>query len=342
MLIVWNVVAPRAARRSTSRRSSSRRRRSTPATSGSASSSPRAASGSRSELPRRAGARQGRAAAPLRRLDRAHGRGVGRGGARATIWVAVPFVVGGAAGNGAAIICNQDPRPARRARPLPRARARDDHEHELRRCSAWRWPRPACSPTRTARAPSGWRAGASTSSPRSSRSSMTRWLPVRHREDDVRRRGRRRASGVAAGSRRLVNGPAADCRSPCRAAGACVAERRGASPRRSSASRRSLEEIEAARRGETPRSSPARAPSQALAIPVQCDALAWRGARAGRSRSSSRACVRAIGARCARAISLVEDGDPLAYPLVRELYPETGRAAIVGVTGPPGVGQVDR
>jgi GTPase len=41
----------------------------------------------------------------------------------------------------------------------------------------------------------------------------------------------------------------------------------------------------------------------------------------------------------ARAISLVEDGDPLAYPLVREVYPDTGRAAIIGVTGPPGVGK---
>ena len=41
----------------------------------------------------------------------------------------------------------------------------------------------------------------------------------------------------------------------------------------------------------------------------------------------------------ARAISLVEDGDSRAYPLVRELYPETGRAAVVGVTGPPGVGK---
>jgi LAO/AO transport system kinase len=41
----------------------------------------------------------------------------------------------------------------------------------------------------------------------------------------------------------------------------------------------------------------------------------------------------------ARAISLVENGDPLAYPLVRELYPETGDAAVVGVTGPPGVGK---
>jgi LAO/AO transport system kinase len=41
----------------------------------------------------------------------------------------------------------------------------------------------------------------------------------------------------------------------------------------------------------------------------------------------------------ARAISLVENGDPLAYPLVKELYPETGRATVIGVTGPPGVGK---
>ena len=41
----------------------------------------------------------------------------------------------------------------------------------------------------------------------------------------------------------------------------------------------------------------------------------------------------------ARAISLVEDGDALAYPLVREVYPGTGRARVVGVTGPPGVGK---
>jgi LAO/AO transport system kinase len=41
----------------------------------------------------------------------------------------------------------------------------------------------------------------------------------------------------------------------------------------------------------------------------------------------------------ARAISLVENRDPLAYPLVRELYPETGKAAVIGVTGPPGVGK---
>ena len=41
----------------------------------------------------------------------------------------------------------------------------------------------------------------------------------------------------------------------------------------------------------------------------------------------------------ARAISLVEDSDPLAYELVRELYPDTGRAYALGITGPPGVGK---
>jgi LAO/AO transport system kinase len=41
----------------------------------------------------------------------------------------------------------------------------------------------------------------------------------------------------------------------------------------------------------------------------------------------------------ARAISLVENSDPLAAEIVRALYPETGRAYTVGVTGPPGVGK---
>ena len=41
----------------------------------------------------------------------------------------------------------------------------------------------------------------------------------------------------------------------------------------------------------------------------------------------------------ARAITLVENSDPLAYDLVRELYPATGRAYALGVTGPPGVGK---
>ena len=41
----------------------------------------------------------------------------------------------------------------------------------------------------------------------------------------------------------------------------------------------------------------------------------------------------------ARAISLVENGDALGYPLVHALYGETGKAAVIGVTGPPGVGK---
>jgi LAO/AO transport system kinase len=41
----------------------------------------------------------------------------------------------------------------------------------------------------------------------------------------------------------------------------------------------------------------------------------------------------------ARAISLVEDGDPLAYGVVADLYAQTGSAYSVGVTGPPGVGK---
>jgi LAO/AO transport system kinase len=41
----------------------------------------------------------------------------------------------------------------------------------------------------------------------------------------------------------------------------------------------------------------------------------------------------------ARAITLVENGDPLSYDLIRELYPETGSAYAIGVTGPPGVGK---
>ena len=50
--------------------------------------------------------------------------------------------------------------------------------------------------------------------------------------------------------------------------------------------------------------------------------------------------VRAGEARAlARAISLVENRDPGALALVQELYPETGSAFAVGVTGPPGVGK---
>jgi GTPase len=41
----------------------------------------------------------------------------------------------------------------------------------------------------------------------------------------------------------------------------------------------------------------------------------------------------------ARAITLVENGDPLAYGVVADLYPDTGKAHAVGITGPPGVGK---
>jgi LAO/AO transport system kinase len=41
----------------------------------------------------------------------------------------------------------------------------------------------------------------------------------------------------------------------------------------------------------------------------------------------------------ARAITLIENDDPAGWELVRELYPRTGKARIVGFTGPPGVGK---
>jgi LAO/AO transport system kinase len=41
----------------------------------------------------------------------------------------------------------------------------------------------------------------------------------------------------------------------------------------------------------------------------------------------------------ARAISLVENDRPEGWELVREVYPHTGAAAVVGFTGPPGVGK---
>jgi LAO/AO transport system kinase len=41
----------------------------------------------------------------------------------------------------------------------------------------------------------------------------------------------------------------------------------------------------------------------------------------------------------ARAITLVENADPLAEQIVHDLYPETGDAYAIGVTGPPGVGK---
>ncbi|HEY0874992.1 MAG TPA: methylmalonyl Co-A mutase-associated GTPase MeaB [Vicinamibacterales bacterium] len=47
----------------------------------------------------------------------------------------------------------------------------------------------------------------------------------------------------------------------------------------------------------------------------------------------------------ARAISLIEDESPAGAELVRRIFPRTGRAYLIGVTGPPGAGKstlVDR
>jgi len=52
------------------------------------------------------------------------------------------------------------------------------------------------------------------------------------------------------------------------------------------------------------------------------------------------AAVRAGDRRAlARAITLVENGDPLAYEVVSDVYPATGHAYAIGLTGPPGVGK---
>jgi LAO/AO transport system kinase len=58
------------------------------------------------------------------------------------------------------------------------------------------------------------------------------------------------------------------------------------------------------------------------------------------TRESLAAGVRAGDKRAlARAITLVENREPLAYDVVREIYPHTGRSYAIGVTGPPGVGK---
>ncbi len=41
----------------------------------------------------------------------------------------------------------------------------------------------------------------------------------------------------------------------------------------------------------------------------------------------------------ARLISLAEDGDPEARPLLKELYQKGGNSLVVGITGPPGAGK---
>jgi LAO/AO transport system kinase len=68
--------------------------------------------------------------------------------------------------------------------------------------------------------------------------------------------------------------------------------------------------------------------------------MARQARRRDWTRETLAAAVRAGDrAALARAITLVESSDPLAYELVRDLYPDTGRAYSIGITGPPGVGK---
>src|SRR5206468_10910061 len=69
-----------------------------------------------------------------------------------------------------------------------------------------------------------------------------------------------------------------------------------------------------------------RAPSRRLMAATATDDLLAR-ARGGDKRS------------IARLLSVVENGAPGAAEAMRALYPQTGRAQIVGITGPPGGGK---
>ncbi|MFA7362716.1 MAG: methylmalonyl Co-A mutase-associated GTPase MeaB, partial [Aminobacteriaceae bacterium] len=41
----------------------------------------------------------------------------------------------------------------------------------------------------------------------------------------------------------------------------------------------------------------------------------------------------------ARIISLIENEDPIADAVMRRIYPLTGRAMVIGITGSPGAGK---
>jgi len=41
----------------------------------------------------------------------------------------------------------------------------------------------------------------------------------------------------------------------------------------------------------------------------------------------------------ARAIRLIEDGDPSAFDMLKRLYPHSGKSFVIGITGSPGVGK---
>ncbi len=41
----------------------------------------------------------------------------------------------------------------------------------------------------------------------------------------------------------------------------------------------------------------------------------------------------------ARLISMVENKDPKAFEVLKKLYPKSGNAYVIGITGPPGAGK---
>src|SRR5918992_330750 len=67
--------------------------------------------------------------------------------------------------------------------------------------------------------------------------------------------------------------------------------------------------------------------------------MAGEEGTAGRERSLAERLLAGDKRALARGISLVEDDDPEGWALVREVYPQTGKAAVVGFTGPPGAGK---
>jgi GTPase len=60
---------------------------------------------------------------------------------------------------------------------------------------------------------------------------------------------------------------------------------------------------------------------------------------ASRVPPAARAILRGDRRALARAITAVENGDPAADPILRSLYAKAGRAPVVGLTGPLGVGK---
>ena len=276
------------------------------------------------------------------------GAGWGLAAFATSIWIAVPFIVAGAAGNGAAIVCNQllvqRGAPDRyRGRALATIMSSNYAVLGLAMGGAgvltsvfgarWVWlmaggrlrrrrgGRPVHDPLAAGgrrRAGAGRRSGGGGGRERARRRS--------EREGSRAARDRARAGAHAGGGATPEPGPI-----PAPAAPVALETCR----------RRCLHERARTHR-HAPRADRGAAPGRGAAHEVERrPRVEWRiVARREWPLEELTGGIREGDRRAlARAISLVENGDPLAYPLVRELYPETGRAAVIGVTGPPGVGK---